>query len=260
MEHAVQRRRVLTPDEIRRIPLRQIGFRKGYEPAAVEQLLARLAEDAAQRDRDLTLLRGRLDNAEREIYARRHGHLPDSAPAGFDPAMIDSQMRAQRYAEELVATAQQSAAAIVAQGRMQADSIIRQSHAMAEQAAHDYRARAGASYTADREELVRLATLARWAMSQVAGLRVQVDATDDAARTQLAAILDRLGPLLEPREPSHQPESSDQRDTGYRQEAAYQAETEHRREPAAARPWSLREISENEPASDRAHRHRPIQT
>jgi hypothetical protein len=146
-----------------------------------------------------------LDYAERELYARRHGHLPDNAPEGFDPAAIDTQMKAQRYAEDLVTAAQQSAAAIVAQGRAQADSIIKHAHAMAEQAARDYRARAGASYTADREELVRLATLARWAMAQVSGLRTQVDATDDAATAQLSTILGRLGPLLHDRDQPDQP-------------------------------------------------------
>lgn len=96
-----------------------------------------------------------------------------------------------------MATAQQSAAAIVAQSRRQAHSIMAHAHAAAEQAARDYRAQAGADYSADREELVRIATLARWAMGQISGLRSQVDATDDAARAQLATILDRLGPLLE---------------------------------------------------------------
>src|SRR5256885_156198 len=71
-----------------------------------------------------------------------------------------------------------------------------QAHEVAEQAARDYRARAGDSYSADREELARLATLAAWAMRQFAGLRKQVDATDDAAQSELATILDRLRPIL----------------------------------------------------------------
>jgi len=205
MTDAAHRRRMMAPHEIRRVRLRQIGFRKGYDPAAVDELLIRLAEDTAVRDGEITNLRGRLDYAERELYARRHGHLPDNAPDGFDPAAIDTQLKAQRYAEDLVTAAQQSAAAIVAQGRAQADSIIKHAHAMAEQAARDYRARAGASYTADREELVRLATLARWAMAQVSGLRTQVDATDDAATAQLSTILDRLAPLLHDRDQPDQP-------------------------------------------------------
>jgi DivIVA domain-containing protein len=192
-----RRRQRMSPDDVRRTRLRQIGFRKGYDPVAVDDLLAHLADEIADRDRELAALAGRLEHAQREIYARRHGHLPDAAPTGFDPATIDTHMRAQRYAEELVATAQQSAAAIVAQSRQQAHTIMAHAHAEAEQAARDYRARAGADYSADREELVRIATLARWAMGQISGLRYQVDATDDAARAQLATILDRLGPLLE---------------------------------------------------------------
>lgn len=194
------RRRRMSPDEVRRVRLRQIGFRKGYDPSSVDELLAHLADEMAERDREIAGLAERLDHVQRELYARRHGVLPDAAPTGFDPAAIDAQLRAQRYAEELVATAQQSAAAIVAQGRAQAHQVMAHAQAAAERAARDYRARAGTEYTADREELVRLATLARWAMAQVSGLRYQVDATDDAARSQLSTILDRLAPLLE--EPS----------------------------------------------------------
>ncbi len=190
----------MSADELRRTRLRQIGFRRGYDPVAVDDLLIRLADDLATRDRDLAQLERRLDHAQRELYARRHGHLPHAAPHQIDPAAIDAQLQAQRYAEELVASAQQNAAAIVEQSRVQATHILRHAHASAERAAHEYRARAGASYSADREELVRLATLARWAMGQVSGLRAQVDATDDAARAQLATIIDRLGPLLD--EPS----------------------------------------------------------
>jgi hypothetical protein len=41
-------------------------------------------------------------------------------------------------------------------------------------------------------------TLAQWAIRQFSGLRVQVDATDDAARQELGSILDRLMPTLNP--------------------------------------------------------------
>jgi hypothetical protein len=37
--------------------------------------------------------------------------------------------------------------------------------------------------------------LAHWAIRQFTGLRAQVDATDDAARQELASILDRLQPI-----------------------------------------------------------------
>jgi hypothetical protein len=63
------------------------------------------------------------------------------------------------------------------------------------------------SYAPDREELARLATLAHWAIRQFSGLRAQVDATDDAARQELASIIDRLGPLLRHPDPASRPYS-----------------------------------------------------
>jgi hypothetical protein len=95
-----------------------------------------------------------------------------------------------------MAAAQTNAASLVAQSKHQAREIVRTARETAEQAVREYRAAAGASYTPDREELTRLVTLAHWAIRQFSGLRAQVDATDDAARQELASILDRLGPLL----------------------------------------------------------------
>src|SRR5690606_38291929 len=39
-----RRHRPLTPHEIRNVQLRRIGLRKGYDPAAVDELLQRLAD------------------------------------------------------------------------------------------------------------------------------------------------------------------------------------------------------------------------
>jgi DivIVA domain-containing protein len=190
------RRRPLSPHEIRNTRLRQIGFRKGYDPGEVEALLARLAEEVAARDGQLTSLAAENERLQRELYARRHGQLPDSAPQGLDEAMIARQLQAQQYVEELMAAAQTNAASLVAQSKHQAREIVLAARQTAEQAVREYRAAAGPTYTPDREELTRLATLAHWAIRQFSGLRAQVDATDDAARQELASILDRLGPLL----------------------------------------------------------------
>jgi DivIVA domain-containing protein len=191
------RRRPLSPHEIRTTRLRQIGFRKGYDPGEVEALLYRLAEEVAARDGQLTSLASENERLQRELYARRHGQLPDNAPQGRDESLIARQLQAQQYAEELMAAAQTNAASLVAQSKHQAREIVLAARHTAENAVREYRATAGPSYTPDREELTRLATLAHWAIRQFSGLRAQVDATDDAARQELASILDRLGPLLQ---------------------------------------------------------------
>jgi DivIVA domain-containing protein len=193
------RRALLSPHEIRNARIRQIGIRRGYDKTEVDTLLWRLSEEIAAREGAITDLAARLDRVERELYARKHGYLPDAGPRNLDDLLIEERVNAQRYADELIATAQYSAAQLVNDGRVQADHIIRQAHQVAEQAARDYRARAGDTYSADREELARLATLADWAMRQFAGLRKQVDATDDAAQAELATIIDRLKPIIAPR-------------------------------------------------------------
>jgi DivIVA domain-containing protein len=190
------RRRLLSPHEIRNSRIRQIGFRKGYDPREVEALLQRLAEEVAARDGQITGLLSENDRLHRELYARRHGQLPTSPADVLDEAVIARQIQAQQYVDDLLATAQNNAATLVAQSRQQASEIVRTARETAEQAVREYRAASGTHYTSDREELTRLATLAHWAIRQFAGLRAQVDATDDAARQELTSILDRLGPLL----------------------------------------------------------------
>jgi DivIVA domain-containing protein len=190
------RRRPLSPHEIRNLRIRQIGFRKGYDPAEVEALLQRLAEEVAARDGRITALLTENERLQVEVYARRHGQLPANTAPELDEDLIAQRLQAQQYADEMLAAAQTSAAQLVSQSRQQANEILRTAHDAAERAVREYRANAGGSYTADREELTRLATLAQWAMRQLAGLRAQVDATDDAARLELTSILDRLGPIL----------------------------------------------------------------
>jgi DivIVA domain-containing protein len=190
------RRKPLSPHEIRTIRIRQIGFRKGYDPSEVEALLQRLAEEMAARDGVIQALLSEKDRLERELFARRHGHLPTSTVDNLDETAIARQIQAQQYVDDLITTAQNNAASLVAQSKHQAKEIVQSARETAEHAVREYRASSGAHYAPDREELTRLATLAHWAIRQFSGLRAQVDATDDAARQELASILDRLGPLL----------------------------------------------------------------
>lgn len=194
------RRRPLTPHEIRNMRLRTIGLRKGYEPAAVHELLQRLAEETASREGVIADLSSRLQRAEAEAYARRHGTLPASpSSVNLDDMMaeIDIKLKAQQYADEMIASAQHGAAQIVEQGRLQASQILADAHSSAEQAAREYRAGAGGSYSPDREELARLLGLAQWAQAQLAGLHQQIRATDMTVSKELGGIADRLRPVLE---------------------------------------------------------------
>jgi cell division septum initiation protein DivIVA len=194
------RRRPLTPHEIRNLRISRIGLRKGYDPAAVHELLQRLAEETASRDAMISDLSSRLHRAEAEVYARRHGVLP-AAPEGSQLAEmlaeIDVAMKAQRQADELIAAAQQGAAQIVQQGRQQASQILEQAHRAADEAARSYRAQAGAGYDPDREELARLLGLAQWAQAQLAELHQQITATDARVSTELGTIIERLRPAIE---------------------------------------------------------------
>jgi DivIVA domain-containing protein len=200
----------LSPHEIRSARIRQIGFRKGYDPGEVEALLQRLAEEVAARDSRIGSLLSENERLQRELYARRHGALPANTPPELDEQAINRQLQAQQYVEEMMAAAQTNAASLVAQSKQQAKEIVLAARQTAENAVREYRAAAGPSYTADREELTRLATLAHWAIRQFSGLRSQVDATDDAARQELASILDRIGPILQNRQPIQQPYPGDE--------------------------------------------------
>lgn len=193
----------MTPHEIRNLNLqiRRVGLRKGYDPTAVHELLHRLADDVAGRDRTISDLTSRLARAENEAYARRHGTLPAAPDNGRIEDMlaeIDVKMKAQQYADEVIASAQHGAARIVEHGKHQASQILSDAHRAAEQAAHAYRAQAGADYSPDREELARLLGLAQWAQAQLAGLHQQISATNTTVGRELNSLVERLRPALQP--------------------------------------------------------------
>jgi DivIVA domain-containing protein len=195
-----QRRRPLTAYEIRNLRLRTIGLRKGYDPGAVHELLQRLAQETASRDATITDLANRLHRAEIEAYARRHGALPASPTANLDDLVsdIDLRMKAQQYADELVALAQHAGAQIVEQSRHQAARIIAAAHADGEEVTHAYRTQAALDQRPDRAELARLLGLVQWAQAQLAALHQQVRSTDLAVGQELRSIAERLRPALGP--------------------------------------------------------------
>jgi hypothetical protein len=124
-------RRPLTPHEIRDAPLRRIGPRKGYEPAAVHELLRRLAEETAARERTIGELTGRL---------LRAGPALDPVEDPVERARL-----AQQYADELITVAQHAAAQIVEQARQQARQLLADADRAAQQAARAYRYAPGGS-------------------------------------------------------------------------------------------------------------------
>src|SRR5258708_17168365 len=94
------RRKPMSPHEIRNARVRQIGFRKGYDPAEVEALLQRLAQEVAARDGQIATLLSDNERLHREVYARRHGQLPDNSPPGLDEDMINHRVQPHRHAED----------------------------------------------------------------------------------------------------------------------------------------------------------------
>jgi hypothetical protein len=164
----------------------------------VNELFQRLAQETASRDATIADLTNRLHRAEIEAYARRHGALPASHSANLDDLLgeIDQKMKAQQYADELVALAQHSGSQIVDQSRQQASQVIAAAHADAEEVAQAYRAQAGSDQRPDREELARLLGLVQWAQAQLAGLHEQIRTTDLTVGQELRSIVDRLRPAL----------------------------------------------------------------
>lgn len=194
-----RRREPMTPHEIRNAELPRIGRRRTYQPDAVHELLWRLAEETAARDAVIAEQAARLNRVERELYARRHGALPAAAGApNLDEllAEVDERAKAQRYADEVIATAQHGAAQIVSQGKRQAQQVLMDAHRAAEQAAHDYRAAAGADYQPEQEQLERVVAISQWAIRQLAALREQVNATGSVVTTELSDVVARLQPAV----------------------------------------------------------------
>jgi DivIVA domain-containing protein len=137
---AARSRRPLTPHEIRTVRLRRLGPRKGYDPAEVDALLRRLAEEAAGRDRTIGDLAARLSRAEAEL-AQRRGVARDQTPLAGRLAEIERARTAQQYADELIEVAQHAAAQLVEQAKRQAAALLNDAHRVAAQTAQASRAR-----------------------------------------------------------------------------------------------------------------------
>jgi cell division septum initiation protein DivIVA len=105
------------------LPYARRGSR-GYDKAAVEELVDRLVRDVDHYRRQVNKLRVTADTLAREVTHRRSGLLPDYSlsAASADP-LITAQVDAQRQSDEILRVAQEHARAVVTAAEQQAHSI-----------------------------------------------------------------------------------------------------------------------------------------
>jgi len=81
-------------------PMLELRYRAGQSVAVESQaLLQRIAEEVAARDGQISGLLSENDRLRHELFARRHGQLPASAPHGLDETMIARQIQASPFPE-----------------------------------------------------------------------------------------------------------------------------------------------------------------
>lgn len=172
--HARQEPR-LTPAQIRDAGLPAARFGRGYARQAVRALLAAIADHVQDLEQEIGAARQTIRQREREIEQRRYGVALPSAgrcePA-IDEQILRWQIEAQRYSDELTATARVQAAEIVGEARQQAGRVL------AEQSPDGHRADA-----AEIARLRRTATVIQYWLKEI---RRQVDAADDSVSAEIA--------------------------------------------------------------------------
>jgi len=181
----------LSPDEIRRWPLRESGLgRRGYRPEDVQDLVARLADEVQRWSQAYSDSQAEIHRL-REYY-RNQGTEPapqqPQQPQAVSTEAVQILARAQAYADRLVADAQTQARNVQSDARVQAEEIIAQARQDAEEAVKAYRARAGQSYTPEGEEVERLAAWARSLLATVNAVQMQLAATGQAFQFELAKL------------------------------------------------------------------------
>lgn len=180
---------------LRTVRIKSVGMLgRAYDQQAVDALLERLALDVECYAAERQDLEDRLYRLTLELDERKHGRLPNATPDEIPEQAITAQRQAQRYADQLIASAQNGAAQITKTARTQAEQIVRAAYERAEKAAQDYRSRAGKSYSADREEVERLVAVLDWLLEMFDGFATQFGAYHEATRVQLTKVRDRLAP------------------------------------------------------------------
>jgi cell division septum initiation protein DivIVA len=154
----------LTPERVRSatFPRAPLG-RRGVDEEEIRRFLIRVAEDLAARDNAEANLRAENSRIKEHLVRwqseqanRRNARL---GPQGPSIEAVNAMSRAQQQADAFMAQAQDYARRVTTHAREQADSILRDAHdraeRAAEEAAQDYRHRAGEGYTAEVEEMQR---------------------------------------------------------------------------------------------------------
>jgi vacuolar-type H+-ATPase subunit H len=190
--------RPMSPDEVRRTPLRESGLgRRGYRPEDVDRLRAEIAEELERWGRAYAEAQSEIQRLR--DYYRQHGIDPGAArrPARHEAVpseAVEIMARAQAYADQLVAEAQAQARHVQADARTQAESIVGQARREADHAGQAYRARAGESYSPDREETERLTAWARSILATMQAVQHQLGATAEAFSFELNKHGPSIGP------------------------------------------------------------------
>jgi cell division septum initiation protein DivIVA len=182
--------RPLSPDEVRRAPLRESGLgRRGYRPEDVDQLRNQVAVELERWARAYADSQAEVERL-REYYRRQGIDVATSNRSSERDAAaaeaVHIMARAQAYADQVVADAQAQARHVQADARTQAESIIGQARREADQAGQAYRARAGRAYSPDREETERLAAWARSILATMQAVQHQLGTTAEAFSLELA--------------------------------------------------------------------------
>lgn len=194
----------MSPDEIRRAPLRESGLgRRGYRPEDVDGLRGQVAAEIDRWARAYADAQVEIQRL-REYY-RQHGVDAGQAPqAGHQEAAtaeaVALMARAQAYADQLVAEAQAQARHMQADARTQAESIVGHARREMDRAGQAYRARAGTSYSPEREETERLTAWSRSILATMQAVQHQLGATAEAFSLELnkLSLTDATEPVRQP--------------------------------------------------------------
>lgn len=175
----------MSPDQVRRQTFPETSWgRRGYRPEDVDRFLNRVATELSrwnsacqEQSREVERLRN---------YFRSEGHEPDARSRDTSAEAISVLQRAQAHADQLIADAQAHARAMQHDARELAETIVGQAREQSDRAAQDYRSRSGSDYTADREQVERLAALSRSILGALSGASIQLDGSS----RQIRAISD----------------------------------------------------------------------
>jgi len=186
----------MSAEQIRHRAFRETGIgRRGYRPDEVDLFLGRLATEverwnAAHADAHAEI--NRLKD-----YFREHPVDAESIRArALSGEAIHLLARAQQQADQLIADAQAHARAMQTDARAHAEAIVAEARRHVDQAAHAYRARAGGDYSADREQVERLAALGRSILGALNGATTQMDGASAQMRAVTEAFAAELTKLI----------------------------------------------------------------